>query len=93
MEKLRATYAQYGLGVSTGIRPSGRVKGYTPEHYDPSNVLTESFGQFDNYTAMQLATICCSCRKWWQTSLLPIWLKVSMIIIKTGGFRKSCSIY
>ena len=55
MEKLRATYAQYGLGVSTGIDLPGESKGYTPEHYDPSNVLTESFGQFDNYTAMQLA--------------------------------------
>ncbi|EHJ51557.1 penicillin-binding protein PBP2B [Streptococcus macacae] len=55
MKKLRATYAQYGLGVSTGIDLPGESKGYVSEKYDPANVLTESFGQFDNYTTMQLA--------------------------------------
>ena len=55
MEKLRATYAQYGLGVATEIDLPGESKGYTPDKFDVANVLTESFGQFDNYTAMQLA--------------------------------------
>lgn len=55
MDKLRATFAQYGMGVSTGIDLAGESTGYVPEDYAPANVLTESFGQFDNYTPLQLA--------------------------------------
>ncbi|MFC3927484.1 penicillin-binding protein PBP2B [Streptococcus caprae] len=55
MEKLRSTYAEFGLGTSTGIDLPTESKGYIPEDYTVSNVLTESFGQFDNYTPMQLA--------------------------------------
>lgn len=55
MEKLRATYAQYGLGVSTGLDLPGESEGYVPSSFEPGNVITESFGQFDNYTTMQLA--------------------------------------
>lgn len=55
MDKLRATFAQFGMGAPTGIDLTGESVGYVPEDYAPANVLTESFGQFDNYTPLQLA--------------------------------------
>lgn len=55
MNKLRETFAQFGMGVATGVDLTGESTGYVPEDYDPANVLTESFGQFDNYTPLQLA--------------------------------------
>lgn len=55
MERLRATYAAFGLGVSTGIDLPSESYGFVPKQYSPANVLTASFGQFDNYTTMQLA--------------------------------------
>ncbi len=55
MAKLRATYAQFGMGVSTGIDLPGESIGYIPKDFTASGFLTESFGQFDNYTTMQLA--------------------------------------
>ncbi|MCR8967837.1 penicillin-binding protein PBP2B [Streptococcus zalophi] len=55
MIKLRESFAQYGLGVSTGIDLPGESSGFIPEEFDVANYLTESFGQFDNYTTMQLA--------------------------------------
>lgn len=55
MEKLRQTYAQYGLGVATGIDLPSESTGFIPKDYSLANMMTESFGQFDNYTTMQLA--------------------------------------
>ncbi|MBJ8325364.1 penicillin-binding protein PBP2B [Streptococcus pacificus] len=55
MTKLRESFAQYGLGVSTGIDLPGESLGFIPTEFDVANYLTESFGQFDNYTPMQLA--------------------------------------
>lgn len=55
MEKLRTTYARYGLGVKTGLDLPGESAGFIPQEYSLANMMTESFGQFDNYTAMQLA--------------------------------------
>lgn len=55
MEKLRTTYAQYGLGVKTGLDLPGESAGFIPKTFSLANMMTESFGQFDNYTAMQLA--------------------------------------
>lgn len=55
MAKLRETYAEFGMGVPTGIDLPGESAGYLTNTYTVSNVLTESFGQFDNYTTMQLA--------------------------------------
>ncbi|WP_369351155.1 penicillin-binding protein PBP2B [Streptococcus hillyeri] len=55
MAKLRSTYADFGLGVATGLDVSGESTGYIPEKFDSASLLTESFGQFDNYTTMQLA--------------------------------------
>ncbi|WNZ96417.1 penicillin-binding protein PBP2B [Streptococcus iniae] len=55
MERLRSTYAEFGLGTATGIDLSGESQGFITNDYTVSNVVTESFGQFDNYTTLQLA--------------------------------------
>ncbi|MCZ8476243.1 penicillin-binding protein PBP2B [Streptococcus uberis] len=55
MEALRSTFSEFGLGVSTGIDLPGESQGYVTKDYTASNVLTEAFGQFDNYTTLQLA--------------------------------------
>lgn len=55
MEKLRAVYAEYGLGTSTGIDVPGESLGYLTKEFDAANVLTEAFGQYDSYTPIQLA--------------------------------------
>ena len=61
-KKLRDAYASYGLGSSTkidlpdeatGIQPS--VDSLSDENFDAGKVLDLTFGQFDTYTAMQLA--------------------------------------
>ena len=54
MEKLRATYAEYGMGTSTGL-DLPESKGYLPDDFEMGNVLNEAFGQYDTYTTMQLA--------------------------------------
>ena len=55
MGKLRATFSEYGLGVSTGIDLPDESTGFIPKDYDLANYLNNAFGQFDNYTPMQLA--------------------------------------
>ncbi|MGP6146164.1 penicillin-binding transpeptidase domain-containing protein [Jeotgalibaca sp. A122] len=55
LETLRAYYAQFGLGVKTGIDLPFESTGYLGVPPNSGAVLDESFGQFDNYTAMQLA--------------------------------------
>ena len=55
MGKLRATFSEYGLGVSTGIDLPDESTGFIPQKFDLANYLTNAFGQFDNYTPMQLA--------------------------------------
>lgn len=55
MKKLRAAYAEFGMGVATGVDLPGESSGYLTDQYNTTNVLTEAFGQFDNYTTMQLA--------------------------------------
>ena len=55
MEELRATYAEYGMGTSTGIDLPENTTGYLSKEYSAGNVLTEAFGQYDSYTPMQLA--------------------------------------
>lgn len=55
MEKLRGTFGEYGLGVATGIDLPLESTGFIPKEYSISNYLTNSFGQFDNYTPMQMA--------------------------------------
>lgn len=55
MRQLRETYGQFGMGVATGIDLPGESTGFVSEEFDAGNVLTESFGQYDNYTTLQLA--------------------------------------
>lgn len=55
MEKLRSTFGEYGLGSATGIDLPDESTGFIPKDYDLANYITNSFGQFDNYTPMQLA--------------------------------------
>lgn len=55
MKKLRSTFAEYGLGTSTGIDLPNESTGYLPDKFTFANYLTNSFGQFDNYTTLQLA--------------------------------------
>ncbi|HEP1841127.1 TPA: penicillin-binding protein 2 [Streptococcus suis] len=55
MTKLRSTFAEYGLGASTGIDLPLESIGFLPEEYSTANFITNAFGQFDNYTPMQMA--------------------------------------
>ncbi len=55
MGKLRATFGEYGLGAATGIDLPDESTGLVPKEYSFANYITNSFGQFDNYTPMQLA--------------------------------------
>ncbi|MDN5576524.1 MAG: penicillin-binding protein 2, partial [Lactococcus lactis] len=58
-EQFRKAFASYGLGASTGFDIPGESTGYLPsaksEAASGVNVLYESFGQYDNYTPLQLA--------------------------------------
>lgn len=58
-EELRKAYASYGLGASTGFDIPGESTGYLPSAKSDAaagvNVLFEAFGQYDNYTPLQLA--------------------------------------
>lgn len=57
-EKLRSTYAEFGLGVSTGLDLPNEETGFIRTDYDNidgANILDLSFGQFDTYSALQLA--------------------------------------
>ncbi|QQK75873.1 penicillin-binding protein 2 [Salicibibacter cibarius] len=51
---LRNHYAQFGLGVETGIDLPNEVTGMDGG-YSSENLLYMSFGQFDTYTPMQMA--------------------------------------
>lgn len=55
MGKLRATFGEYGLGAATGIDLPDESTGLVPKEYSFANYITNTFGQFDNYTPMQLA--------------------------------------
>ena len=55
MGKLRATFSEYGLGAATGIDLPEESTGFIPKEVDLANYLYNAFGQFDNYTPMQLA--------------------------------------
>lgn len=51
----RNHYAQFGLGVPTGIDLPGESAGLTGTKTDPGFLLDLAIGQFDTYTTMQLA--------------------------------------
>ena len=55
MTRLRKGFGQFGLGQATGIDLPKESEGYLPKDYTFSNYITNAFGQFDNYTPMQLA--------------------------------------
>ena len=55
MGKLRSTFGEYGLGSATGIDLPYESTGFIPKEYNFANFITNAFGQFDNYTPMQLA--------------------------------------
>lgn len=55
MTKLRSSFGEYGLGVSTGIDLPLESTGFLPQEYSTANYITNAFGQFDNYTPMQMA--------------------------------------
>ena len=55
MGKLRATFSEYGLGAATGIDLPEESTGFISKEFDLANYLYNAFGQFDNYTPMQLA--------------------------------------
>ena len=54
-DKLREYYAQFGLGVRTGIDLPNEGKGYNGGTADAFSALDFAFGQFDLYTPLQLA--------------------------------------
>lgn len=53
--KLRNSYAQFGLGVKTGVDLPGEVAGVTGPPSEPGKLLDLAIGQFDTYTPLQLA--------------------------------------
>lgn len=53
-DALRNHYAQFGLGIETGIDLPNEVTGEN-ERYSTENYLMMSFGQFDTYSPMQMA--------------------------------------
>ncbi len=53
--KIRKSYAEYGLGASTGIDIPDESEGFNGVDETAANYLDESFGQYDNYTPLQLA--------------------------------------
>lgn len=55
LDALRGYYAQFGLGVRTGIDLPSESTGFLGVPNNSGQVLDESFGQFDNYTPIQLA--------------------------------------
>ncbi|MDA9472388.1 peptidoglycan D,D-transpeptidase FtsI family protein [Enterococcus sp. 5H] len=61
-EALRKTFGEYGMGVSTGIDIPGESTGISNTAFNdpqyapmPGHLLDLSFGQYDTYTALQLA--------------------------------------
>lgn len=52
---LRRGFAQFGLGVKTGIDLPNETPGYSPETNQLVSALDLSYGQFDTYTPLQLA--------------------------------------
>lgn len=55
MGELRSTFAEYGLGAPTGIDLPLESTGFLPDDFTTANFITNAFGQFDNYTPMQMA--------------------------------------
>lgn len=54
LDKQREYYAQFGLGVETGIDLPSEMTGYKGSNPSAVDGLFQSFGQYDTYTTMQL---------------------------------------
>jgi len=54
-EKYRSTYAEFGLGVKTGIDLPVESLGYRGTSTLPGHLLDFSIGQYDTYTPIQLS--------------------------------------
>ncbi|WP_421385493.1 peptidoglycan D,D-transpeptidase FtsI family protein [Bacillus salacetis] len=55
LDNMRNHFAQFGLGVKTGIDLPGEVDGYKGTFDTPGNMMDFAIGQFDTYTPLQLA--------------------------------------
>jgi cell division protein FtsI/penicillin-binding protein 2 len=55
LDTMRNHFAQFGLGVKTGIDLPGEVDGYKGTFDTPGNMMDFAIGQFDTYTPLQLA--------------------------------------
>ncbi|RIW31095.1 penicillin-binding protein 2 [Bacillus salacetis] len=55
LDTMRNHFAQFGLGVKTGIDLPGEVDGYKGTFDQPGNMMDFAIGQFDTYTPLQLA--------------------------------------
>ncbi|MER1986165.1 MAG: penicillin-binding transpeptidase domain-containing protein [Solibacillus sp.] len=55
IQTMRNEYAQFGLGVPTGIDLPGEAVGYQADPDTDTKLLNLAIGQFDTYTPMQLA--------------------------------------
>ncbi len=54
IKRLRNYYAQFGLGVKTGIDLPGEGSGFIGTAENPGLALTFAFGQYDTYTPIQM---------------------------------------
>lgn len=54
IKRLRSYYAQFGLGVKTGIDLPNEGSGFIGTAQDPGLALTFAFGQYDTYTPIQM---------------------------------------
>lgn len=54
LQRMRNGYAQFGLGVNTGIDLPGEFAGFNGILDNPGKILNFAIGQFDTYTPMQL---------------------------------------
>ncbi|MFY9901456.1 MAG: penicillin-binding protein 2 [Trichococcus sp.] len=55
IDELRSYFAQFGLGVKTGIDLPNEGSGLTGFNQAAVNVVDQSFGQYDLYTTLQLS--------------------------------------
>lgn len=54
LQTMRNGYAQFGLGVNTGIDLPNEFSGFAGELTDNGKILNLAIGQFDTYTPMQM---------------------------------------
>ena len=60
----------------TGIDLPDESTGFIPKDYDLANYITNSFGQFDNYTPIAISSVC--------SNLLQMMVSVWLLVIVEG---------